>query len=104
LDLAQQNARDMVNTGLAMGAVLVALLFAVAIPVATTILRSLQAVVSSLQSIGQDNGDLTARLEVKSRDEVGDLVQSFNAFIGKLHSIISQVVKATEPVAQGSNR
>jgi len=104
LNQAQQNARSLVYQGLVLGTVLIGLLFAVAIPVAWNIRRNIQSVVSSLRNISQDNGDLSVRLEVNSQDEVGDLVQAFNSFIDKLHSVITQVVQATEPVAQGADQ
>lgn len=104
LNEAQENARNLVYQGLVLGAVLIGLLFAVAIPIAWNIRRNIQSVVSSLRNISQDNGDLSVRLEVNSQDEVGDLVQAFNTFIDKLHSVITQVVQATEPVAQGADQ
>jgi methyl-accepting chemotaxis protein WspA len=35
--------------------------------------------------------DLTARVDVKTRDEMGQLAQSINAMIAKIHSVVAQV-------------
>ena len=45
-----------------------------------------------LEEIAQGEGDLTTRLDIQSKDEVGALAKSFNQFIDKLQKIISQVV------------
>lgn len=65
--------------------------------------------VFALRDLVKADGDLTRRLEVTGRDEIGEVTDSFNAFVEKLHGIISQVRNAIETVnvsageiAQGS--
>ncbi|MDM7925372.1 MAG: methyl-accepting chemotaxis protein [bacterium] len=52
-----------------------------------------------MQKIAQGEGDLTQRIPVGSRDEIGMLAEGFNAFAGKLHDIIGQVKNNTIKVA-----
>ena len=80
------------------------LLFAVALPIASSICNSLQNVISSLKNIAQDNGDLTVRLTTKYKDEIGDLVFWFNSFIEKLQGVIKDVVNTAMPLAQTANK
>ena len=54
-------------------------------------IRPLRRLKSAITEISTGNADLTQRLEVNSKDEVGDVVSGFNVFVAKLHSIISQV-------------
>lgn len=59
--------------------------------VARTVTTPIKEVVSVIKDIAQGEGDLARRLPVNSRNEVGELSEWFNTFIGKLHDIISQV-------------
>ncbi len=63
--------------------------------ISSMIERNVMNVVKSLDEIAQGEGDLTLRLEATGNDEIGQLVNSFNAFIGKLQTIISQVAAST---------
>ncbi|ROV59065.1 methyl-accepting chemotaxis protein [Vibrio ponticus] len=51
----------------------------------------LQYIASSLKDVAAGDGDLTARLKVESKDEVGDVAQAFNDFMDKLHPLISDI-------------
>ena len=57
--------------------------------IANPISSALIGVVTMLKDIAQGEGDLTKRLNVKSKDEVGELSQWFNEFVQKLQTIIS---------------
>ena len=63
--------------------------------ISSMIERNVMNVVKSLDEIAQGEGDLTLRLEASGNDEIGQLVNSFNAFISKLQVIISQVAAST---------
>lgn len=90
--------------GITLGSVTILLLFAVAIPIASSICKSLLSVISSLKNIAQDNGDLTVRLTTSYKDEIGDLVFWFNSFIEKLQGVIKDVVNTAMPLAQTANQ
>jgi methyl-accepting chemotaxis protein len=47
-------------------------------------------------------GDLNQKIEVKTRDEVRDLVDSLNTMSEKLRSIVGETLSAAENVSQGS--
>ncbi|UMZ75055.1 methyl-accepting chemotaxis protein [Natranaerofaba carboxydovora] len=64
--------------------------------------RPLGQVVDFLKTTAEEGGDLTTRIEVKSRDELGDLAYWFNAFIAQLHDIISNVRNSTETVTNAT--
>ena len=49
-----------------------------------------------LNEIDQGEGDLTKRLDVKTKDEVGQLVVGFNSFIEQLQGIISKLKVESE--------
>ncbi|HBB70494.1 MAG TPA: methyl-accepting chemotaxis protein [Geobacter sulfurreducens] len=66
------------------------------------LLRSLRLINDRLRDIADGDGDLTKRIELQSRDELGTLAVSFNNFVGKLHDIIAQVSQGTLQVASAS--
>ena len=82
--------------------------FTLAIVVSFTLARSIAAplaeTVSLLQNIAEGEGDLTRRLLVKGRDEVGELARWFNVFMDKLQDIISQVKGTAIHVASAAHQ
>ena len=98
-----KKAKSTSTIGLIVGAITIVLLFAVAIPIANTIRRSLKEIIDSMQDIAQENGDLTVRLSTDSKDEIGDLVFWFNSFIEKLQGVIKNVVDTALPLADTAN-
>lgn len=58
----------------------------------------LHHLVASLKDVAAGEGDLTARLNVKSQDEIGEVAKAFNAFMDKLHPMIKQLRGAAEDV------
>ncbi|MBE0459892.1 methyl-accepting chemotaxis protein [Pseudoalteromonas prydzensis] len=55
------------------------------------LLEPLSRVSQALSRIAQGNGDLTQRINVDSKDEVGALADSFNSFVGSQHQLISHI-------------
>jgi methyl-accepting chemotaxis protein len=47
--------------------------------------------VAMLKDIAKGEGDLTKRLIIKRRDEIGELCEWFNTFIEKIHTIIQNI-------------
>lgn len=48
-----------------------------------------------IAQIDEEQGDLTARIEISSRDELGQLASGFNRFIKTLQTIMGSVVEST---------
>ncbi|GGJ84183.1 methyl-accepting chemotaxis protein [Pseudomonas matsuisoli] len=64
-----------------------------------SIVRPLAVIRANLDDIAAGEGDLTRRLQVNSKDELGELAGSFNRFADKIHGLIKQVVDITEQLA-----
>ena len=69
---------------------------------ARSIVRPINAAVAGLKDIAQGEGDLTMRLAVNSRDEVGELARWFNTFIEKLQGIIKDIAGGVETLSASS--
>ncbi len=68
------------------------------------VLTPLRRLLDRVQQIAEGDGDLRARLEVRSADELGQLGDAFNRFLDKLQPLIAEVGRVTAEVdvaAQG---
>ena len=74
-------------------------LLAIGLLVSSKITRSILDVADSLQNMAEGSGDLTVRLKVASKDEVGMLTGHFNAFVGKLQGIVLHVKESSTAVS-----
>ncbi|WP_294428248.1 methyl-accepting chemotaxis protein [uncultured Treponema sp.] len=68
-----------------------AALVIVAMLLVRSMLKPLTGVKNTLQDISSGDADLTKRIELKTQDEIGDVVNGFNTFAGKLQNIIGDV-------------
>ena len=66
----------------------------ISIFVATQIVKPIKLVDTAINEIANGNADLTKHIDVKSKDEIGSLVNGFNNFMQKLHLIVSQIKNA----------
>jgi methyl-accepting chemotaxis protein len=91
---------------LVVGAVIAAFVLAVVLSrmLARSIAQPLVQTVQLLREMSQGEGDLTKRLNVNTRDEVGELATCFNAFMDKLHAIVAQVKGTSAHVASASRQ
>lgn len=70
--------------------------------IANPIASALNNAVAVFEDIAQGDGDLTKRLVVKNKDEVGLMAYWFNKFIEKLNSIILEIGANAETVTAAS--
>ena len=73
------------------------------------IMSSLAQVADMLKDISEGEGDLTKRLTVTSKDEIGEMATSFNRFVEKLQGMpmssrIHQVCSASRPTFKPSQQ
>ncbi|CAM3805726.1 MULTISPECIES: methyl-accepting chemotaxis protein [Pseudoalteromonas] len=99
----QEHMNEKVTTLLLIALFWVILTVFFALVAANTMVKPIQNMVKSLDDIAKGQGDLTKRLEVHSHDEIGQLGNSFNVFVSKLHSIIANVADVTCDVKDSSN-
>ena len=86
---ANLSKRELVSVATGVGVLLItALLIYLLVRSITT---PLQKTVKVINELSQGEGDLTARLEATSRDEVGQLALALNIFIEKLWDLVSQI-------------
>jgi len=67
--------------------------------ISKTITAPIQKVVAMIKDIATGEGDLTVRLGINSKDELGELATWFDTFVEKLQKIIAQVKNSAKEVA-----
>ena len=66
--------------------------------------RDLGRVSAALEEIASGEGDLTQRLEPRSDDEVGQLAENFNTFVGNMHAMVSKLSKVSASLSEQSKQ
>ncbi|MUZ58181.1 methyl-accepting chemotaxis protein [Agrobacterium vitis] len=98
-DAEYANAR-LILVSLAIGATLVAILAALWIVISIT--RGLGQAVASVRKVA--DGDLTQFADIRSRDEIGDLLQYVNTMIERLRGVVGDALSASDNVSSGSQQ
>ena len=62
--------------------------------VAGSIARPIAATGASFRELAEGEADLSKRIAIGRRDEIGDLARDFNAFLDKLHEIVTSLKEA----------
>jgi methyl-accepting chemotaxis protein len=73
-----------------------------AMVIGASITRPLDAAVAGLKDIAEGEGDLTKRLAVKSRDEVGELSKWLNTFLEKLQDMVRRITTSAQTLAHSA--
>ncbi len=76
------------------------LVLTLSISLRTLVFRPLSRISHALQQIASGEADLTKRLDVGERNEIGEVAHWFNTFVGRLQEIVSHVIESTNGLAQ----
>ncbi|MDD0845256.1 methyl-accepting chemotaxis protein [Pseudomonas sp. Gutcm_11s] len=98
LGQARTDNAETTRAGYILSALLVALVGLGAWVIIRGIMGNVHGVIGSLQAIAKGDGDLTRRVNVDSRDEIGEMIQLFNGFLDKLQGTIRQTIEAASPL------
>ncbi|NQZ91055.1 MAG: methyl-accepting chemotaxis protein [Moritella sp.] len=63
--------------------------------------RPILALKATIFDLAQGDADLTRRLEVNSRDDLGQIAESVNAFVSNLQRMMLEISKSTEHISMG---
>jgi methyl-accepting chemotaxis protein len=72
-----------------------AALFVVLFQLSKALTRPIVGVSNALADVAEGEGDLTKRIQVDGKDEIGSLARNFNAFVSNLNDDMIEVEKAT---------
>ena len=63
----------------------------------------INALISDLKDLSEGNGDLTKRIDSKSKDETAEMIHYFNIFIGNIHDIVKEISKISIVLSDNMN-
>ncbi|WP_028972557.1 methyl-accepting chemotaxis protein [Spirochaeta cellobiosiphila] len=66
-------------------------------------LKPLKNVEKTIHGIATGNADLTQRIEVKSRNEIGSVTSGFNSFVEKLQTIMQEVKSSKDQLSEAGS-
>ncbi|MFZ5807474.1 MAG: methyl-accepting chemotaxis protein [Verrucomicrobiota bacterium] len=69
----------------------------------TSITKPMKVILDNMTDIAQGKGDLTVRLKIFSKDEIGQMAARFNDFVEKLQGIMKEVGSNVTPLASSAD-
>ncbi len=72
--------------------------------VVTGVTRPLSDALTRMRDIAEGEGDLTKRIVISSKDEIGQLCAAANAFIEKIHDVISKVKMSASGLSDAASQ
>ena len=102
-DLASKAKGELVFS-IALSLILIAVALVVGVIVFASIVSPLSRMLGMLKDIAEGEGDLTKRLDVEGRDEIGEVSLWFNRFVDNVQEIVSQVAANTVVIATAANQ
>ena len=63
----------------------------------------LRRILDAAQNLASGEADLALRLEVRSKDELGLLAETFNSFIDTIHKLVAKIVSSIDDVVETSD-
>ena len=98
----QQRIDGLVTIMLVSALILLGLIALVAVFMSNALLSPLLLIKRNLDDMAQGDGDLTQRLHIDSRNELGQIATGFNTFLTRLQGMISGVVGSVQKVSDAS--
>ncbi len=102
-DIAKANTWQMIKILTLVSIICILVLLPITILFSNSMTRPILRVVAGLKDVAEGEGDLTARLDIKNRDEVGDLAHLFNSFMEKLQGMIKNIAGNAETLNRSSS-
>jgi methyl-accepting chemotaxis protein len=87
---------------IALAALSVVLSLVLTVSLSRGIIRPLRSTVDMFRDLSGGEGDLTRRLEVNAKDEIGEMATHFNLTLDKIRKMVLSIRKETETLSQVS--
>jgi methyl-accepting chemotaxis protein len=93
-------ANSLIVTIVIISLVMIAIFMVIGATLSSLVIRPVKNMADRLTDISHGEGDLTQRLEVKSKDEAGQMASAFNQFVSSIDSIIGHTKSSCEKISQ----
>jgi methyl-accepting chemotaxis protein len=101
---ADSHRNNALITSLCVTGLSVILAVILALLISGRIIKPLRDVNTQLKEIADGDADLTRKLNVRSKDEIGELAFNFNKMTGNLNTMIEQVKLSANSLAESSSK
>ncbi|MGD9211315.1 MAG: methyl-accepting chemotaxis protein [Desulfobacteraceae bacterium] len=78
-------------------------IIALCLAIAFGIVTSLKEMIAGFRDVAEGEGDLTKRIQIISKDEIGELAVWFNTFLQKLQKILKNLAENAQKIDQSSH-
>ncbi|WP_246335956.1 methyl-accepting chemotaxis protein [Vibrio marinisediminis] len=95
-DYAFQSHHLLIGQSMFMGCLQVLIIAVIALVIVKRALAPLNHLTDSMRDLAEGNGDLTKRMVVDTKDEIGLLATQVNAFIAKLQEIVHDISDSSD--------
>ncbi|MEH6531719.1 MAG: methyl-accepting chemotaxis protein [Photobacterium frigidiphilum] len=99
--MAYAEVDEALETSLFTAGLLILFASAIILVVLNQLYRPILALKSTIVELSQGNGDLTRRLDVYTKDDLGQIAEAVNIFIGNLQVMMLEVSQSTEHISEG---
>lgn len=101
-DVTMQKLWEIVQLLSTITAIIIVLGIGICFLIVRGALKTIPQVTALLKNIAQGEGDLTKRLSIKRRDEMGILAQLFDGFVEKIHRLMEGIQEASTQLGASS--
>lgn len=102
--IAETRRTTLVNGILTVAGAIIALIITMYVVVRKYIGRPLSLFVTMLEQFEKNEGDLTQRIEIDTKDEIGGLAKLFNSFVRNLRDTIGKAGQVAQKVGVSTDR
>ncbi|WP_148717303.1 methyl-accepting chemotaxis protein [Chitinolyticbacter meiyuanensis] len=102
MDAILADARAARNHAIVVGVAATLIILAVLATLLGVLTRPLARLAQAMEELSSGEGDLTRRLDVTARDEIGRTSEAFNRFVGNLQTMFREVRKQSDQIAAAS--
>ncbi|MGF1758850.1 methyl-accepting chemotaxis protein [Photobacterium sagamiensis] len=91
---------EALNTSLLTAGLLILFSAAIILVLLNRLYRPILALKSTIVELSQGNGDLTRRLDVYTKDDLGQIAEAVNTFIGNLQTMMLEVSQSSDHISR----
>ena len=102
--IAYAEVDEALNTSLYTALTLLVVSFVIFFTILSYAYRPILALKSTVLDLSQGNGDLTRRLDVNTQDDLGQIAQAVNTFIGNLQKMMIEVSQSSKHISDNFER
>lgn len=100
--ITKANTWQMIRMLIIVSIICICILLPITAVFSNSMIKPISKVVDRIKDVAEGEGDLTARLDVTGKDEVGELAKWFNTFIEKLQGMIRNIAKNADTLNESS--